>query len=44
MTAALSLLCRVVRHRIRSGELIEDILQDYPRLTEKELDQIRSCF
>jgi len=40
MTAALNLLCRVVRRRLRQGEVLEDVLADYPRLTEKEREKI----
>lgn len=41
MTAALKLLCRVVRRRVSGGEELEEILQDYPRLTEAEQAAVR---
>jgi len=44
MTIALNLLCRVVRRRLRQGEDLEDILADYPRLTEKERKEIAEEF
>ena len=43
MTAALNLLCRVVRRRLRQGEALEDILRAYPKLTEAEADLVRSA-
>jgi len=36
MTLALKLLCRVVQRRMDAGEALDDILQEYPRLTEAE--------
>lgn len=36
MTLALALLCRVVRRRVENGEALEDVLSEYPRLTEEE--------
>lgn len=39
MTVALSLLCRVVRRRLEKGEKLEDVLRDYPRLTEEEREE-----
>lgn len=41
MTAALKLLCRVVRRRMENGESLEDILADYPKLTEAEKENVR---
>lgn len=43
MTAALSLLCRVVRRRIDRGEALETVLADYPKLTEAEQETIRGA-
>lgn len=43
MTAAMNLLCRVVRRRLRQGEALEDILQTYPKLTEAEAAQVRAA-
>ena len=36
MTLALKLLCRVVQRRMDAGEPLDDILQEYPKLTEAE--------
>lgn len=36
MTAALSLLCRVVRRRLARGEDLEAVLTEYSRLSEEE--------
>ena len=35
MTAALALLCRVVRRRVNKGESLDSVLKDYPKLTEE---------
>lgn len=43
MTLALTLLCRVVRRRVRQGEDLEKILEDYPRLTEEALATVRKA-
>lgn len=40
MSAALSLLCRVVRRRLGAGEALEEILKTYPRLSETEKQQV----
>lgn len=42
MTAAMNLLCRVVRRRLWRGEALEDILRDYPKLTEDQRAQVRA--
>ena len=36
MSAALTLLCRVVRRRVERGEDLLVVLADYPRLTEEQ--------
>lgn len=36
MTLRLKLLVRVVRRRVEGGEKPEEILKDYPKLTETE--------
>lgn len=41
MTMALSLLCRVVRRRMSLGEKLEEILADYPKLTEDEREELK---
>lgn len=40
MTNALSLLLRVVRRRVDNGENLEDILKDYPKLTDEEREVV----
>lgn len=42
MTLALTLLRRVVRRRLALGEALENILTDYPKLTEAELTWLRA--
>lgn len=43
MTAALSMLCRVVQRRVCKGESLDKILMDYPRLTDQERDIVRAA-
>lgn len=40
MTLKLKLLYRVVRRRVERGEDLSEVLKDYPRLTEKQRDEI----
>ena len=40
MSTAMELLCRVVRRRVERGEALDEVLQDYPRLTEEQKAQI----
>ena len=40
MSTAVALLCRVVRRRVERGEELSAVLADYPRLTEKQRDEI----
>lgn len=40
MTLTLKLLCRVARRRVERGEDLSEVLKDYPRLTEKQRDEI----
>ena len=42
MTMALNLLCRVVRRRVESGETLEAVLSDYPKLTDEERKTVLS--
>lgn len=42
MTLAWKLLLRVVRRRVSNGETLDDVLRDYPKLTEEELAKIRA--
>ena len=39
--AMLKIFVRVIEKRIDEGENLEDILNDYPKLTEAEKDKIR---
>ena len=41
MTLGLKLLVRVVKRRVATGEELESVLQDYPRLTEAEKALVR---
>lgn len=41
MNLAMKVLCRVVQRRVNSGEKLVDILQDYPKLTKEEKQQVR---
>lgn len=43
MTVALSLLCRVVRRRVKAGEKPENVLADYPKLTGAQEKEIRAA-
>lgn len=40
MTLKLKLLYRVVRRRVERGEELTVVLEDYPKLTEKQRDEI----
>lgn len=39
--AVKNILVRVIRNRMASGEQFEDIIKDYPRLTENEIEEIK---
>ena len=40
MSTAVALLCRVARRRVERGEELTAVLEDYPRLTEKQRAEI----
>lgn len=40
MMLKLKLLYRVVRRRVEASEELTEVLKDYPRLTEKQRDEI----
>lgn len=40
MSTAVALVCRVARRRVERGEELNDVLADYPRLTEKQRAEI----
>lgn len=42
MTAMLRIVCRVVERRTKGGESLEQVLDDYPRLTETEIAEIKA--
>lgn len=42
MSAILKMMCRVIQRRLDTGEKLEDILLDYPKLSEEEILQIKS--
>lgn len=42
MTVKLKLLLRVVQRRMITGEGFEEILRDYPKLTEEERAEIKT--
>ena len=44
MTLKLRLLVRVVMRRVESGEELDAVLRDYPRMTEEERESIRKRF
>lgn len=35
-----NVMLRVINKRLAAGEKMEDIIKDYPRLTEKEIEEI----
>jgi len=41
--AALRIITRVIKRRYEAGEDINDILADYPKLTEDEIQQIKDA-
>lgn len=41
MTLAMRLLCRVVKRRVEAGEVLETMLNDYPKLTETERELVQ---
>lgn len=43
MTLKLRLLVRVVQRRVESGEELDAVLRDYPKLTEHEKTTVLAC-
>ena len=41
--AAKCIMARVIKRRMAEGEKMEDILVSYPRLTEKEKEELREA-
>lgn len=37
MSSALKILIRVVKRRVTSGEKLQEVLKDYPKLTTEEV-------
>lgn len=42
MTVAMKILYRVVRCRVNRGENLDDILKEYPKLTEEERTELEA--
>ena len=42
MTIALKLLVRVVRRRVAAGEWLEEVLAEYPKLTDEERETVEA--
>lgn len=40
MSIMLTILCRVIQRRLDAGEQLDNILTDYPRLTNAEIQEI----
>ena len=43
MTLALKFLCRVVQRRVEQGEVLEDVLAEYSKLTVQEREQLKAA-
>lgn len=41
-TAQKNLMLRVVKRRVNTGEAIDDILTEYPKLTDEEKESIKA--
>lgn len=41
--AKFNLMVRVIKNRMSDGEAFEDIIADYPKLTEDEIKQLREA-
>lgn len=41
--AAKNILVRVIKRRIAAGEMLEDILQGYTKLTDKEKEELKEA-
>ncbi|WP_195199226.1 antitoxin [Faecalispora jeddahensis] len=41
MSILLKIACQVIARRRASGELFEDIIKDYPRMTTDQVTEIR---
>lgn len=42
MTAMLRIACRVIKRRVEDGEVLDQVLTDYPRLTPNEIAEIKA--
>lgn len=42
MTSTLKILIRVVKRRVAEGETLQDVLNDYPKLTPEEVEIVNS--
>lgn len=43
MTVMLKILCRVIQRRMDTGEQLETIILDYPRLTAEEIAEVTTA-
>ncbi|MDU6348322.1 MAG: antitoxin [Clostridium sp.] len=41
MNVFLQIACRTIKRRMEAGEVFEDIMQDYPRMTAAQVTEIR---
>ena len=41
--AVKNIIVRVIRNRMAAGEQFEDIIKDYPRLTQDEIAEIKKA-
>ena len=41
--AVKNIIVRVIRNRMAAGEQFEDIIKDYPKLTEAEIAEIKDA-
>lgn len=39
-----NIMVRAVKNRLVAGETFEDIIKDYPRLTQSEIEEIKKAF
>lgn len=41
--AVKNIIVRVIKNRMAAGEQFEDIIKDYPRLTDQEINEIKEA-
>ena len=42
MRAVLKIVCNVISNRMRNGESFDEIIKDYPKLMQEEIEEIKS--